>query len=233
MAMKPETKRFLTGASATLVAVVLTILCVKQCNDKNDARTERDAARREMSKIADRANENATELEELREDLKDAYNVADSLANENCALTDSLAILNQKLNDCESSKQQGGQSGNGCGCNGASGARHTRPSGTRTNPARTRPARTSTTVTTHSSGANTTTSVSTSSGTNTVTTTTNTNTTPTTVATGVTIGSGAHDNNVTVNNNTVNNYSAPVDAPKTQSASASQTVIITRRVRTR
>lgn len=214
MAMRSDTKRILTVTAASVVAVILTLLCVKQCNGKKTAIAERDAARKEAANNSVIAGKNTIALEEALDSLIAARRAADSLAGENRVLTDSLIVVNKKLEDCENCKPCARRSSNNA-------SRTTRPSRASTS-------RTSTTVTTRSSGTSTTTSVATRTD-NSATVTTSEKPS----ATAVTIGSGAHDNVVTVNNGTVNNFYAPVDTVKTQCASATQTVVITRRVRTR
>lgn len=49
MSMKPKTKRFLVRTATGVAALVLVLLCIKQCNDKKTAVAERDAARKELN----------------------------------------------------------------------------------------------------------------------------------------------------------------------------------------
>lgn len=205
MAMRSDTKRILTGMAASVVAVVLTLLCVRQCDDKNEARKELDEARTEAIKNANRANDNEIKLEEAIEDLRAAEGVADSLAIENRALTDSLGVVNQKLADCEKCKP--------CARRSSKTTRTARSSRAATTAA-------TTTVATRSSGTSTTTSVAAQQTDDSATVTTSEKP----AATAVTIGSGAHDNVVTVNNGTINNYYGTNDTAKAAQAAANRVV---------
>lgn len=202
MALQPETKRTLTGLAAGVVAVVLTLLCVKQCNDKNVAREERDAAMEDAFTAETRAQENAIALEDLRDSLANSRSAVDTLTKQNRALADSLA-------DCRKQNQNDGVKP--CvPCKAKAAKAKSKPA--KTKPATTKPAATKPATTPCKPA--TTKPATTATG----ATTTN-----------VTLGCGAHDNTFNVNNGVVNNFYGVVDTVKT-CAAATQTVVITRHI---
>ena len=195
--MKKETKNILVATTAGVAALVLVLFGVKQCSDKKDARSDLEQARIEAentSKRADMLENNAAKLADFADstqnvcdDLRKEIAVRDSTIAE---LRDSLSVTSKQLDSCLNCKQNNKKR-------------------TAKKSATARPARTSTTVAvkpvqnaTPVAGETTTTVIVPEDANKAIN------------ATGVTIGSGAHDNTVNINNGTINNYYTPVDTVK-------------------
>lgn len=211
MFMTKKTRNILVHTGAGVAALLLVVFGVKQCSDKNDARSDLDAVRAEAESITNNCNEMALTYEQALKDYAGrAQVVVDSLANELvvrdstiAVLRDSLDVTAKKLDDCLNCKKNNKK----------------RPAAAKKPvAAKKTAAKTCTTVKTVANAGNCADST---------TMTTVEVSKPVTNATGVSIGSGAQNNHVNINNGTVNNYYAPVDTMK-KCASASQTVVIRR-----
>ena len=107
--MRTDAKKvFVTASAGVIGMLVLGFLCVKQCNDKNDAILERDVAKDQATLIADRKEENIA----LQDSLKTSRGVVDSLNkvvaardDEVLKLRDALDLSKKSLDDCEKNKK--------------------------------------------------------------------------------------------------------------------------------
>lgn len=106
--MQAQTKRILGIAGSGLVGALLVFLCVKQCSNNNNIKAERDAARAEATIEKGRA----AAIDATRDSLQQSRHAVDSLTKvvasrdgEILQLHDALKLANKNLSDCKSNKK--------------------------------------------------------------------------------------------------------------------------------
>ena len=208
--MTKDSKRFLATVVTGVASIVLAVLCVKQCNDKKDAIYERDLARDVASVIEDRKEQNIA----LKDSLQQSRGVVDSLSNviaarddEVLQLRDALETTKKNLDDCANNKKKA-TSKKSVNRNTTSkktvSANNQPKTIVKQNIDACQGAAQSATATSECGNAPVTVVVQNKCATS----------TPNANATGVTLGNGAHDNTVNINNGTINNYYGQIDTVK-------------------